>query len=497
MSPVKSPTPGSLPLLFGLLLGALALGAALGPLQGVPHVNDEIVYTLQARLFAGLARVGPPSAHPALEHFAMWVDAPVSYGVFPIGWPLLLALGEAVGAGWLVNPLLAVSLPVLTWLLVRERLDEATATLAALVMALSPGVWILAASRMSQTSVLAALLLAAVVAARGRDALPVWVAAAAAVAYVVLARPFDAVVLGLPLLLALAWRAPGLPARLALVALPGLAAAVVLLDNHAMTGNALTFPVGPLLAETSGRPGCNALGFGPEIGCSPTLGSFGHSPAKAVELGLVSGERLDRLLLGLPGGLLVAAVGLVLGLRRLWPLVLLGLAPVLAYSLYWSPGGAYGARFWHPAYLVLPALVALPLRRLLGRAAPLPVIALALLGLRPTLADLGDNYWCVDGAARDALAAAGADHGTVLVQARGEREQWWPQLRVAMSCEAEMELGDLMLLHDPLRRPDRLQVLRAPADREGLDALLPQLDGPVWLVQQDIASGQVRVLPVR
>lgn len=494
---MKLPAPARLPVLLGLLAGGLALSVALGPLEGLPHVNDEIVYTLQARLFAGLSRVGPASPAPALEDFPMWVDAPESYGVFPIGWPLLLALGEALGAGLLVNPLLATALPPLTWLLARERLDERVARLAALVMALSPGVWSLAASRMSQTSVLVALLAATVVAVRGRDRRPLWLGAAAAVAYVVLARPFDAVVLGLPLLLALLLRTRDPVARAALVLLPGLAAALVLLDNHALTGDAFTFPVDPWMDLSSGRPGCNRLGFGPDVGCNPTLGGFGHSPAKALSLAALSAERLDRLLLGLPGGLLLAGAGLVLGWRRLWPLCLLSALPVLAYTLYWSPGGAYGARFWHPAYIVLPALVALPLARLPGRLAALPVALLSAWGLQATARDLGRDYWCVDGAPRQALAEAGATSGTVLVQARGEAERWWPQLRVAMRCDATMELGAVMALHDPLRRPGGLQVLRAPAARSDLDAVLGQLPPPVWLLQQDIGSGEVRVLPAR
>ena len=73
---------------------------------------------------------------------------------------------------------------------------------------------------------------------------------------------------------------------------------------------------------------------------------------------ILAGEaalRLDRMLLGLPGGLAAAALGAVLLWRRapLWivPLIVGG------YALYWSPGRALGARFWHPLYLLLPAPV--------------------------------------------------------------------------------------------------------------------------------------------
>ena len=58
-----------------------------------------------------------------------------------------------------------------------------------------------------------------------------------------------------------------------------------------------------------GRPGCNGLGFGDDIGCAPTLGSFGHTPAKAISLGAEAWQRFDRLLLGVSGGSVLAAVG--------------------------------------------------------------------------------------------------------------------------------------------------------------------------------------------
>lgn len=483
--------------LWALVGLGLSLCTALGPLGGLPHVNDEIVYTLQARLFAAGARTGPPAFAPELLDFPMWEAAPRAYGVFPPGWPALLAVGEALGLPWLVNPLLALALPPLGYLLARERADETTAVTAAAVLALSPGVWILAASRMSQTSVLVALALAAVVVARGRDPFGAWIGAALAVAYVVLARPFDAAVVGGPLLMAGLWRAPGWRARVALLLAPGLAAALLLADNLALTGDALVFPVNAWFDRVSGRPGCNRLGFGADVGCQATLGTLGHTPDKALTLARLSAERLERLLLGVPGGGLLALGGLLLLRRRVAPLLLLGLLPVVAYTAYWSPGAAYGARFWHPLYLALPLLVAAPLARLAGRFAPLLLLAAVALGLPALHRDLGDRYWCVDDQARRALADAGADEGLVLIQARGQREAWWPALRVAMDCDPAMERGDLVLDLDPLGRG--LQPRRAPADRAELDAILAAwpADRPAWLVQHDVAADRVRVLRIR
>lgn len=318
-----------------------------------------------------------------------------------------------------------------------------------------------------------------------------------AAAYVVLARPFDAAITGGPLLVWGAWRAVGSARRAALLLPPALAALVILLDNHVLTGDPLTFAAGAWYEGAAGRPDCDRLGFGADVGCEPTLGGFGHSPEKALALARVSAERFDRLLLGFPGGLLIAAVGLWLGGKRLAGLAVLGLAPPLAYAFYWSPGAAYGARFWHAAYLVLPVLVAVALHRVLGRLAWGPPAVLAALAAPGIAADLGSGYWCVDDGARRSLAEAGATDGLVVVQARGSREEWWPALRLAMTCDETLEFGDAFLLTDPTGR-GRLEVRRAPSTREALDALADREPGRrVWLLQHDIATDTRRVLAVR
>ena len=82
---------------------ALSLFVALGPLSGVPHVTDEVAYTLQAKLFAAGMRMGPAADVPSMLDYPFWVGAPASYSPFPPGWPALLAVGEFVGAPWAVN----------------------------------------------------------------------------------------------------------------------------------------------------------------------------------------------------------------------------------------------------------------------------------------------------------------------------------------------------------------------------------------------------------
>ncbi len=495
---------------LGLACMLAAAAVALGPLEGIPHVSDEVVYTLQARLFAAGVRVGPPADNASMLAYPFWEVAPASYGVFPPGWPALLALGEGIGLGWLVNPLIAAALPALTWLLARELAPKA-APLAAGVMAASPGVWVLAASRMAHTSTLAAALAVAAVVARGRDGLWAWCGAGAAAGYLVLARPFDAAIVAGPLLLLGLARAPDLARRAPLVLLLGLAAGLLAWDNLRLTGAPLTFPVGPWfdrwVADQGLPPGCNALGFGAEHGCVATFGSLGHTPDKALRIAGEALLRLDRLLLGVPGGLLLAAGGLAVGLRErrggaggagLAALALAALAPVAGYALYWSPGLAYGARFYHLAYLALPLLVALPLSRLPGRWGWV-ALALPLAGAPPILVDLSDRYWCVDRGLENQLTALGITGGVVFLQAGGTREAAWPALGVEeFVCDPMLEAGDGFRLLYPESTTGGLQVRHALPDpaqaRAYLDALHP--GAPGWLVEHDVRGDRRRISAV-
>lgn len=477
---------------WGLLLGLIAAAVAQGPQGGLPHVSDEVSYTLQARLFAVGEREGPPGDDPSRLLYPFWVSSPSSYSPFPPGWPALLSLGERLGLASLVNPLLAVLLPGLAATLAGELgLPAPARRLAAAFMALSPGIWLLAASRMSQSSVLLALGLAAVGLLRGGSG---W-AVGLPVAYVVLARPFDALLLGGPLLLVALWRRP----RSALgLSLPGtLATGLLLWDNAHLTGDALRFPMDAWFdgwVDPPGQPGCNRLGFGVDLGCMPTFGTWGHSPEKALHIAFDSLLRLDRLMVGLPGLGLIALGGAAL-VRRV-EVLLLCLLVVGGYALYWSPGLAYGARLWHPLYLLLPACFAAGLHRLAGRFA-LPALLLgAGLGAWPIVHELGRSYWCVDPAVQDLLAEQGITEGVVFLGGSGDRHVSWPALGVDdFVCDATLEGGDAFALMDPTSVRGGLQFRYAPANGEAARAWLAEFQPgqPAWVLLHDISTDSRRI----
>lgn len=491
----------SLIVALACLCGGLALLMALGPLDASPHLTDEVAYTLQARLFAAGQRVGPPVEAPSMVLYPFWVTTPATYAVFPPGWPALLALGEGIGVGAWVNPLLAMALPPLVWRLGQAWSDEETARLGAAIMAVSPGLLLLAGSRMAHTSTLVGLLVALVVVARGRDAAWAWGLGGLGLGYVLLARPFDGVVLGGAVLAAGLWRAPGAAARGLLLVGPALAAGLTLWDNQRLTGEALTFPVNPWydawVADTGRAPGCNRLGFGPEIGCHPTLGSLGHSPEKAARIAGSALLRLDRLLLGWPGLGLLALVG-AWRLRPRWVSGLASLLVVGGYALYWSPGLAYGARFYHPLYALLPLWLAAGLRALLPGRWPWVAPLMGLVGLVPvTRALQAEPYWCVSGELGRLLRQQGITEGVVFLQARGRRAASWPALGVeAFTCEPMLESGDGLWLNDPNEPRGGLQVRHALPDAAQTQAYL-EAHHPgeaAYLVQHDVATDTRRLL---
>ncbi|MEC7948630.1 MAG: hypothetical protein VX265_13780, partial [Myxococcota bacterium] len=196
---------------------AFSLFIALGPLQGMAHVSDEVAYTLQARLFAAGMRTGPAADVPSMLDYPFWVSEPASYSPFPPGWPALLAVGELAGMPWVVNALLAGLVPLLVWGIAREWADVRTAELAAVAAGVSPQLALLGGSRMSHVSVMVAIGIAGLVLLRRRVPSGYWLLAGGALAYVVAARPFDAVLLGGPLLAAGVLRARSHAMRLWLV----------------------------------------------------------------------------------------------------------------------------------------------------------------------------------------------------------------------------------------------------------------------------------------
>jgi hypothetical protein len=357
-------------------------------------------------------------------------------GVFPNGWPAVLAVGVALGAPAYVNAVLHGLTVLLGAGLARGVAGAAGAFVAAPLLAVSPQALLQGASRMSHTLValLALVLLrfAVLPVAAGwrRGAL-----VGGALAGIALTRPLDAAVIAVVLLPAIYRRLPDRREAAAVLALGALALGLTAAQNVRLTGDALRFPqtayfdeMPPPLARDGWRyaPGCNRLGFGADRGCMNT-GGFGHEPAKALvhtrhNLGLAG-----RLWMGTPWALLLAPVGLAfVATRRLAAVALLLAAGLVgAYALYWFHGACLGARFYHPALPPVVLAIALAAVEALRAARLRPAFALLLLlpmawRIPDLLPELG-RYWGVDDRFHELQRTWTQGEALVLVGYREER----------------------------------------------------------------------------
>lgn len=435
----------------GSMAAALAIGWLV--LDRFPHVSDEIAYQFQARTYAaGRLWLPEPPLAECFELPHVMVAEGRSFGIFPPGWPALLAAGVKVGAPWLVNPLLAAAaLGLFAALLRCAGLDDVERGIALVTLALAPCFVVQAATMMSHLASLFLLLLLLWAIARLVEcgALRFAVVAAAALGGGLLVRSFDFVAAGAPIGAWLLWRtaragraetagASGLFARrgralaaLALLALGGAAGvAATLLYQREVMGDPFAVPaVRYFEASGSGQFG---IGFGADMGTrdhGPEWPGFWPS-----DIPRVSGYRLVEWFRDV-GNAPLAALALLLWMFFRWraetrPLVRVTLASgtvvVLAYALHFYHGIAYGARHWFlalPAFAIAVATVLGSLRREVARPLWLALLVHALLfGTVLRLHEYAGRYRGVSGELRDAVAERSLDHALVFVV---ERDWGW------------------------------------------------------------------------
>lgn len=445
------------------LVGHLALG-------DMAHVMDEIAYLFQAKLFAK-GQLRAPEALPRAA-FTMWFleDRGARFGIFPPGWPAVLAVFVKVGLASWANPLLHGGTVLLVGRAGQRLGGGKVAVASALLYALSPQAVLLAASFMSHALV---ALCAAVVlvigtelvfpdaddplGARARPASAgLALAAGLAVGLTAATRPLCGILLGafLTLALGLATARGGLAPLVRPAVLLGAGALPPVLGllgfNRALTGSALRFPQMAYFDEHLApadlpffqyRKGCNALGLGPGHGCDLTVHDARHTLANALSN---LGDNMTAWLLLACGPLLVVGVVLALARRetraRAAMLLSVPLLSIVLYALYWHGGTCFGARFYQsalPAAIIVVALGATNLPRVSAAArqragGALLAFAMAwnVFAYVRTWKEIADpvwGYWAVDD--RYAKLASGWKHGpSVVMVAFGPDDLYNPRL---------------------------------------------------------------------
>lgn len=333
----------------------------------IPHVEDEVAYLSQARLFANglLWAPAPPEAIAAgLDYYLFQNDGTRIYPVTTPGWPAVLAVGVWLGQPWLINPLLMGACVWLGWRLLRNVTDNWTAGVGALLAATCPWLIGAAGALMPHLAATAATLGAWVLLSRRPPTLWAFCAAGALMGYVFTNRQLDGVVLGTVtgLILLFQLNKPGGVARLVAYGLGCIAiGGLYLAHNAALTGHALHSPLQDYI-NIQWHAGANAFGFGPNIGPHPNWGSLDWAPGHGPFEGLIntahtlSVAQLD--ILGWTiGSLTLPIIHLLWGYQSrldVWAWIVVGLV-ILLHSAYWFSGSFYiGPRYWFA--LFAPAL---------------------------------------------------------------------------------------------------------------------------------------------
>ena len=380
--------------IFGIGVSGLACGLSAVLAQycfaGQPFTSDEMAQLWHARILLSGRLMLAAEPHREFFNTAPVIDqAGHWFSQYPVGGPAFIAIGLAVGAAWLVNPVLLGFATWQTYRFVSDITDELTARSTALVFALSPMVLIMGASQMNHVPALAFAMLALASLTRWERAETTrmrWIYAGTigvALGVVAAVRPLDAALVGLVIgtyqLLRLVhaperWRDLGAQCAAAMVPV-----ALLFCANARTTGSPFLF-------------GYDSLnGVAHRIGFHLAPNGEVHTPLHGVILASGYLMRLDRFLFEWPIPALAVVLAGVVGIvvtrsSSRWDALLAAIATafLVGYGAYWFDGFFAGPRF---LFTTLPAFVYFAARapgaaaHVLARAAVLRRASLLVLPL--------------------------------------------------------------------------------------------------------------------
>jgi 4-amino-4-deoxy-L-arabinose transferase-like glycosyltransferase len=355
--PAEPPRPSLLvPIALAVCAAAASAIISSAVFERLPHVQDEVSYDFQARVFAAghlFADAPPATSFFDPGQSFLIVRAGPWYSLFPPGNSLLLALGYLLGVPWLLNPILAAAAVLAVYALGRAAYDHRTGVAASALITAAPGLAFMAGSRMSHTAVLAlcAAGLAAVFACLRRGALWLYPLAGLCFGVCSLIRPLDGVLFCLASAAYLLWQRRGALRGVALMLLAFAAVASANLVWNQLT-NGSPFLQGHRVAMPTGiffGLGRNAFG---SMNTIPLLALSGFRNAVAYA-DMFWGWPLNLFLV-------LALWPWLAGRPRHQEFFLLGLYVlfVAAFFFYYHPGLCLGARYFWPTYAGLAVLLA-------------------------------------------------------------------------------------------------------------------------------------------
>ncbi len=374
---MKIPRANFIALVFSIAAVLAAYLVADHVFNFMPHIEDEMAYVWQAQvLTTGKVMLpSPPDPKSILVPFVVDYHGN-RFGKYPLGWPIILALGLLLHARDWVNPILGGLGVWLTYLLGKKLFDERVGLLAALLTVTSPFFLMNSGSLLSHPWAMV-LSLAFVLAwldiffyhgehevhgERNKDSVnparsvvepPVWMkvcVAGLSLGVLAMTRPLTALAVGLPFFvhgIYLLWRGDKSTRIhvLTIGLLAGFVAALVPLWQFAVTGS-------PLLNPYVLWWPYDKIGFGPGFGRE----SGGHSLFWSwvnLKVSFDAGwsdffgwKNLSWLFL--PFG--AAALGRNL---RAWLVALVFPSIVLLYMAYWIGSDLYGPRYYYEGFYSL------------------------------------------------------------------------------------------------------------------------------------------------
>ncbi len=355
-----------------LLLSIAALFAARLVLarvfENMPHIEDEMAYVWQAQVIAKgrLTLPSPPAPKSMLVPFVVDYNGN-RFAKYPPGWPVVLALGLALGARAWVNPALAGIAVWLTYLLGRKLFDARVALLAAFLTLTSPFFLLVSGSLLSHSWGLFLSLSFTLAWLDSFDAarkLPAWLTvpvAGLSLGILALTRPLTAVGVELPFffhgLILLARGDKSIRLRVLTVGLLAVSvAALLLVWQFAVTGN-------PFLNPYTLWWKYDTVGFGPGHGIEPGDHTLADAAGNLYENLKAGGRNFfgwgNATWLFLPFG--IWALGRH-GRAWLAASVLTGI--ILAYGAYWATSLTFGPRYYFEGLFSLTLLTSAGIFRL-------------------------------------------------------------------------------------------------------------------------------------
>jgi len=343
-------------LILSIIAVFLSYFVAVGVFEAIPHIEDEIAFTWQARLIADgkLTIDSPDHAKSFLIPFVVDHNGK-RFAKYPLGWPILMGVGVALGMRTIVNPLLAGLAVWLTYCLGKKVFSEVVGILAALLMTSSPFFMMNSGSLLSHPL---GLVLSTAFALSWFDA---WsrpenpnpsrdkialVAAAGTLGVLILTRPLSAVAVSIPFIihgfyLGLSGNAAERKRLLTFLGIILVFIGLHFLWQYAVTGDPTVNPY-TLWWEY------DRIGFGPDVGRA----EGGHSLSQAwtnTKFSIWVGRHdlfgwLAYSWIFLPFGLIAILM------NRNWRgLMIACVLPsiVLMYMTYWIGSWLYGPRYYY------------------------------------------------------------------------------------------------------------------------------------------------------